>query len=82
MNRTESAVRAIYKPTGDSTVCVDERSQFINKRRAVERLRDIVAARSLEMMALSDRERWSRHTQLERGNAGLVFRGEAFEVVE
>ncbi len=80
VNKTESAVRAIYRPTGDVAVCMDERSQHVNKQRAVERLKDMIAARNLASQAQSDRDRWLKHSGLQRGNAGLVFEGEAFVV--
>ena len=38
INKTESAIRIIHKPTGLSVVCQDERSQLMNKKRAFENL--------------------------------------------
>jgi len=42
VNKTESGVRAIYIPTGDSAVVMDERSQYRNKQLAIERLKQII----------------------------------------
>lgn len=39
VNKVETAVRAIYEPTGFSTVSQDERSQLMNKKKAVERIK-------------------------------------------
>lgn len=39
INKVETAVRAIYLPTGLSVVCQDERSQLKNKNRAIENLK-------------------------------------------
>ena len=38
INKTESAIRLVHKPTGLSVVCQDERSQLMNKKRAFENL--------------------------------------------
>lgn len=40
INKTESAVRVIHRPTGITAECQDERSQFSNKARALELLRE------------------------------------------
>lgn len=39
INKTESAIRVIHKPTGIVSVCQDERSQLKNKERAIENLK-------------------------------------------
>jgi len=38
INKTESGIRLIHKPTGIVTICKDERSQIMNKKRAFENL--------------------------------------------
>lgn len=78
VNRTESGVRAVYPPTGDAAVSTDERSQHQNKRTAVERLRAAVEARAAEAQAGDVKDRWKKHTGLERGNAAAVFEGPEF----
>ena len=81
VNKVETSVRATYLPTGDSVVCEDERSQFTNKRRALERLREIVARRNEAAAASAAKTNWGRHGELERGNPVAVFSGMDFEPV-
>ncbi len=42
VNTTDSSIRATHKPSGVSVVCEDERSQFQNKARALENLKEKV----------------------------------------
>ncbi|MGA3052523.1 MAG: peptide chain release factor-like protein [Chitinispirillaceae bacterium] len=37
-NKTESAVRLVHRSTGVTVICRDERSQYLNKSRCLERL--------------------------------------------
>ena len=78
VNKLETGVRATYPPTGDSTVCEDERSQHANKKRALERLREMVARRNSDACAAAAKGNWDRHSELERGNAVAVFSGMRF----
>ncbi|MBN1129554.1 MAG: peptide chain release factor-like protein [Chitinispirillaceae bacterium] len=45
-NKTESAVRLRHRPSGIVVVCRDERSQHLNKKRALEVLRMRILRRS------------------------------------
>lgn len=75
VNKVESAVRAVYKPTGLSVKCSDERSQPQNKIRARERL--LLKLRLLNdyVIAASKSAQWSNHDSLERGNQVKKFTG-------
>lgn len=78
VNKVETAVRATYLPTGFSTVCQDERSQLMNKKRAVERIKIHLLEELARAEAGSKKEKWSQHNNLERGDAVACFRGEKF----
>ena len=79
VNKTESAVRAVYPPLGLCVECIDERSQLANKKRAVERLRAKAALMEKERRAAETQELWRQKGQVERGGKGLVFKGVEFE---
>ncbi len=74
VNKVETAVRAIHKPSGISVVASDSRSQLENRKSSLERLRmKLEVKHSQEQIAL-EKDRWNEHTALERGNPVRVFR--------
>lgn len=78
VNKIETAVRAIYTPTGFSTVCSDERSQLTNKKRAVERIKIHLFEEQEAVKASEKKDKWGQHNSLKRGDAVACFRGEKF----
>lgn len=79
VNKVETAVRATYLPTGYSTVCQDERSQLMNKKRAVERIKIHLLEEAEQLKAGGKKEKWSQHNNLQRGDAVASFKGENFK---
>lgn len=78
VNKTESAVRATHRPSGLVATAREERSQAMNKRLALARLAQMLASAAAGEKADAERERWSRHDQLERGQPVRVFKGPEF----
>lgn len=76
VNKVETAVRAIHIPIGLSVRCEEERSQALNKAKARERLILKLSAINDAKKAESERQIWSNHNTLERGNAKKTFKGE------
>lgn len=82
VNKVETAVRAIYTPTGFSTVCSDERSQLANKKRALERIKLHLLEEQAATKAGEKKEKWGQHNSLQRGDAVACFQGEKFVAVD
>ena len=78
VNKVETGVRAIYLPTGQSVVCEDERSQYMNRMRALMRLHELVDGINDNNKSQVKKDNWSCHNNLERGNENIVFRGLKF----
>ncbi len=78
VNRRESAVRIMHRPTGIQVVGREERSQEMNRKLALARLCSLLLKRQQEGEQDFERQRWSQHNELQRGNPVLCFEGEDF----
>ena len=81
-NTTDSAVRAIHRPTGIAVVVREMRSQHRNKALAFERLQQVFDAQTLADQQASKTMQNQHHNQLERGNPVRCFKGEKFREVK
>lgn len=78
-NTTDSAVRALHRPTGLCVVVREARSQHRNKTLALERLRSLAAARATADKEAHKARQNRLHHALERGNPRRRFTGPLFE---
>jgi peptide chain release factor len=79
VNKTESAVRAIHIATGLTATASDERSQYQNKKLALERLNDLLRTKK-EDDALSEKDAlFFNHNNLRRGDPIRVYEGIGFK---
>ncbi len=78
-NTTDSAVRAVHKPSGLTVVVREARSQHRNKALALERLQSLSDAQAVADQEERKSSQNGLHRALERGNPVRRFVGERFK---
>jgi peptide chain release factor len=81
VNKVETGVRAVHIPTRLSALSTDERSQYLNKKTALERLRKAFQLRNEESESKVKEENRLEHTRIVRGNPVRIYKGPAFRLV-
>ena len=79
VNKVETGVRLIHIPTGITVTSTSERSQYANKKDALEKLNVILSQRELEEKQKQVNSAWREHTNIVRGNPVRVYEGEGFK---
>jgi peptide chain release factor len=79
VNTTNSAVRVTHLPTGAVAQAQEERSQHRNKALAIARLAAILTGQAEAAGQAVERDKWTKHDALERGNPIRTYRGLRFE---
>lgn len=82
VNKVETGVRVIHIPTGTVVQSTEERSQFRNKRRAMERMREKLAGLQQEQRERQAGAAWMEHYRIVRGNPVRTYEGERFRLRE
>lgn len=77
-NTTDSAVRAVHKPTGLTVVVREARSQHRNKALALDRLQSLAKAQTIADQEDRKSNRNQLHGKLERGRPKRRFAGANF----
>ena len=79
VNKVETGVRLIHIPTGITVTSTSEKSQYANKKDALEKLNVILSQRELEEKQKQVNSAWREHTKIVRGNPVRVYEGVGFK---
>lgn len=79
VNKVETGVRLIHIPTGITVTSTSERSQYANKKDALEKLNVILSQRERAEKQKQVNSAWREHTKIVRGNPVRVYEGEGFK---
>lgn len=78
VNKVETGVRLVHIPTGITVTATEERSQYANRKAAMEKLNTILQQREQEENEKQKNIAWREHTRIIRGNPVRVYEGMEF----
>ena len=81
VNKVETGIRIRHIPTGITVVCTEERTQYMNKAKAIRRLKAILSAAEADREDKRTKDIRHKHFEIERGNPVRVYKGENFSRV-
>ena len=79
VNKVETGVRLVHIPTGITVTSTSERSQFANKKDALDKLNLILRQKELEGKQIQIHSAWREHTKIVRGNPVRIYEGMDFK---
>lgn len=79
VNKVETGVRLIHIPTGITVTSTSERSQYANKKDALNKLNAILGQMEMEGKKKQTNSAWQEHTKIVRGNPVRVYVGMDFK---
>lgn len=82
VNKVETGVRVVHMPTGIAVTSTTARTQYQNKRLAVDKLIDLLVSQNKSRENMLEEIKWLEHEKLERGNAFAVFEGMDFRQID
>ena len=82
VNKVETGVRLIHIPTGITVTSTSERSQFMNKKEALNKLNIILLEKERDEKKKQLSNAWREHARIERGNPVRVYSGMEFKRVK
>lgn len=78
VNKVETRVRLIHIPTGITVTSTAERSQYANKKDALQKLNAILEEKEVQETKKQINSAWREHTKIVRGNPVRVYEGMDF----
>lgn len=82
VNKAETGVRLTHIPTRIVVTSTEERSQQMNRNKALKKLNAILSSMEAKELAKHNKAAWSEHTKLVRGNPVRVYEGIKFKRVK
>lgn len=79
VNKVETGVRLVHIPTGITVTSTSERSQYANKKDALNKLNVILKQMELEEKQKQVNSAWQEHTRIIRGNPVRIYEGMNFK---
>lgn len=79
INKVETGVRLIHIPTGIAVTSTAERSQYQNRKNALEKLDRLISKMESEEKESQANEAWTKHNRLQRGNPVRTYEGMSFK---
>ncbi|MCF2554368.1 peptide chain release factor H [Faecalicatena contorta] len=79
VNKVETGVRLIHIPTGITVTSTAERSQYANKKDALNKLNAILKEKEVNEKKKQADSAWREHTKIVRGNPVRVYEGMEFK---
>lgn len=79
VNKVETGVRVTHIPTGLMAVCTEERSQYMNKQKAIKRIREQLEQLQKKAEAGNKKATWQEHIRIVRGNPVRIYEGVKFK---
>ena len=78
VNKVETGMRLIHIPTGITVTSTEERSQFLNKSKALKKLAALLKEQESASQAKQTNDAWREHNRIVRGNPVRVYKGMEF----
>lgn len=75
VNKVETGVRVTHVPSGITVVCTEERSQYMNKRKAIKRIQEQLKLLNQNALANHQNDAWREHNRIIRGNPIRIYAG-------
>jgi len=79
VNKVETGIRVIHIPTGIAVTSTEERSQYLNKQKALKRIQAVLDSMKQQAGAKQTNQAWREHTKIVRGNPVRVYEGVEFK---